>query len=111
MRAIFGVLSLLIVLAIVGSLAKKQLGAIGPSSVASRSAEAASQVRAQTGEPDPRAGSTVAIPGGMPGAMAADVSGLSVPQQSKAMQDKIRDDTVRAMQQGADRSQRASDTP
>ena len=112
MRAIFGVLSLLIVLAIVGSLAKKQLSGLGSSGVASRSAEAASQARAQAGiEPGSRDGATLAIPGGMPGAMAGDVSGLTVPQQARSMQDKARDDTLRALQQGADRTQRASDTP
>ena len=77
MRAIFGVLSLLIVLAIVGSLARKNLQA------------------------------SVAVPAGVPGAVAADVSGLTVPQQSKALQDKVRDDTARALQQGAERTQRA----
>ena len=77
MRAIFGVLSLLIVLAIVGSLARKNLQA------------------------------SVVVPVGVPGTTATDVSGLTVPQQSKALQDKIRDDTARALQQGAERTQRA----
>ena len=78
MRAIFGVLSLLIVLAIVGSLAKKQLGALGAGGVSAGSAAASSQ---------------------------------TLPQLSKSMQDKARDDTVRALQQGAERTQRSSDTP
>ena len=77
MRAIFGVLSLLIVLVIVGSLAKKQLGALGAG--------------ASTG--------------------SAAASSQTVPQQAKSMQDKARDDTVRALQQGADRTQRSTDTP
>ena len=107
MRMIFGVLSLLIVLAIVGSLAKKNLQAFGGSGgLAARQAAAASEAAALGAEPS-RDGRTVAVPGGMPGAMAADVSGLTVPQQSKAMQDKIRDDTARALQQGAERTQRA----
>ena len=45
MKAIFGMLSLVIVLAIVGSLAKKQLQAIN-GGVATRSASAASQAAA-----------------------------------------------------------------
>ena len=113
MRVIFGVLSLLIVLAIVGSLAKKNLQAFGGSggvaareAAAARQAAAASEAAALGAEPS-RDGRTVAVPGGMPSAMAADVSGLTVPQQSKAMQDKIRDDTARALQQGAERTQRA----
>ncbi len=108
MRVIFGVLSLLIVLAIVGSLAKKNLQAFGGGSggVVARQAAAASQAAALTADPS-RDGRIVAVPGGVPGAVAADVSGLTVPQQSKALQDKIRDDTARALQQGAERTQRA----
>jgi len=108
MRAIFGVLSLLIVLAIVGSLAKKNLQAFGGGSggVVARQAAAASQAAALAADPSGD-GRIVAVPGGMPGALAADVSGLTVPQQSKALQDKIRDDTARAVQQGAERTQRA----
>ena len=66
MRAIFGVLSLLVALAIVGSLAKKNLQAFG---------------------------------GG----------GLTVPEQTKALQDKVRDDTVHALQQGAERANQRAD--
>ena len=109
MRAIFGVLSLLIVLAIVGSLAKKNLQAFsGGGGVAARQVDAASQAAALAAEPA-RDGRVVAVPGGMPGAMASDVGGLTVPQQSKALQDKIRDDTARALQQGAERTQQRAD--
>ena len=113
MRAIFGVLSLLIVLAIVGSLAKKNLQsfAVGSGGVVARQAAAASQAAALAADPPGPShdGRTVAVPGGMPGAMAADVSGLTVPQQSKALQDKVRDDTVRALQQGADQARQRAD--
>ncbi|MEO7055272.1 MAG: hypothetical protein ABI281_08235 [Caldimonas sp.] len=109
MRMIFGVLSLLIALAIVGSLVKKNLQAVGGSSIASRQAQAASQAAAMAADPGSRDGATLSIPGGMPSAVAADVNGLTVPQQSKALQDKVRDDTVRALQQGADRSRQAAD--
>jgi len=93
MRAVFGVLSLLVVLAIVASLAKNNLQASGIGSLDARQAQAASQTAA----------------GGIPGATAADVSGLTVPEQSKALQDKVRDDTVRALQQGAERTKQRAD--
>lgn len=78
MRAIFGVLSLLIVLAIVGSLVRQQrstLG-VGVGGVSAHAGEGASQATVQ--------------------------------QQSQAIQDKIRDDTARALQQGAERTERAA---
>ena len=106
MRAIFGVLSLLIVLAIVGSLAKQQLHAVN-GGIVTRNAEAASQAAAMVAEPGSRDGATIAIPGGMPGAMGADVSGLTVPDQARNMQQKMRDDTVRAMQKGMERNERS----
>jgi hypothetical protein len=111
MRAIFGVLSLLIVLAIVGSLAKKELQAVGagggPGSIATRSAEAARQAAAVAADPGDRDGATLAIPGGMPGAVAADPNGDTVPVQARNLENKVRDDAVRAMQQGMKRNERA----
>jgi hypothetical protein len=107
MRAIFGVLSLLVVLAIVGPLAKKNLQAFGGGGLATRQAQATSLAAAA--DPSSRDGAMIAIPGGMPGAMAADVSALTVPQQSKALQDKVRDDTVHALQQGAERTKQHAD--
>ena len=106
MRAIFGVLSLLIVLAIVGSLAKTQLQAVN-GGIVTRNASAASQAAAMAADPGSRDGATIAIPGGMPGAMAADTNGLSVPDQARNMQQKMRDDTVRAMQKGMERNERS----
>ena len=84
MKAIFGVLSLVIVLAVVGSLAKKQLFGTG---LAGRAvaADRAASLAADTGAP-------------------ADAT---VPQQSKALQQQARDRTVRALQQGVDRNSRA----
>ena len=103
MRAIFGVMSLLIVLAIVGSLARKNLQAFGGNgAVAVRQAAAASQAASLAADPSGD-GRTVAVPGGM----AADIGGLTAPQQAKALHNKVRDDTVRALQQGAERTQRA----
>ena len=49
MRIVFGVLSLLVVVAIVGVLAKKQLGAVSPAPA--RSAPSADGVAAPTGTP------------------------------------------------------------
>lgn len=49
MRIVFGVLSLLVVLAIVGVLAKKQLGAVTPA--ATQSAPAAGTMAVPTGTP------------------------------------------------------------
>ena len=106
MRAIFGVLSLLIALAIVGSLAKTQLQAVN-GGIVTRNASAASQAAAMAADPGSRDGATIAIPGGMPGAMAADTNGLSVPDQARNMQQKMRDDTVRAMQKGMERNERS----
>jgi hypothetical protein len=111
MKAIFGVLSLLIALAIVLSLAKKQLQAVGMvdggSSIASRSAEAAKQAAAVAADPGDRDGATLAVPGGMPGAVAADQNGITVSQQARNIEQKVRDDAVRAMQQGMQRNERA----
>ncbi len=98
MRAILAVLSLLVVLAIIGSLAKKQLQSLGVVGASTRTATAASQ-----------AGIEVADPGSRDGAMAGDVNRPAAPQQSKALQEKVRDDTVRAMQQGADRTRQRAD--
>ncbi|MDQ6639656.1 MAG: hypothetical protein M3Z15_08330 [Pseudomonadota bacterium] len=106
MKAIFGILSLVIVLAIVGSIAKKQLQAVD-GGVATRYSEAASRAAAMSADPGARDGATQAIPGGVPGAIAADPAGLTVPQQSRNMQEKVRADTVRALEQGVERNRRA----
>ena len=111
MKAIFGVLSLLIALAIVLSIAKKQLQAVGmvggASSIATRSAEAAKQAAAVAADPGDGDGATLAVPGGMPGAVAADQNGITVSQQARNIEQKVRDDAVRAMQQGMQRNERA----
>ncbi len=91
-KAIFGILSLVIVLAIVGSLTKKQLQAVGGGSGATRNAAAASAVGI--------AGNAI------PGAVGADPN-VTVPQHARSMQEKARSDTVRALEQGTQRNQRA----
>jgi len=106
MRMVFGVLSLLLVLAIVGSIAKKQLQAVG--SVTTRTSSAASAAGLDLPPPGSRDGATIAIPGGMAGATAADTSGLTVPQQARNIQEQFRNDTTRALQQGVNRNARAT---
>ena len=108
MRLIFGVLSLLVVLAIVGSIGKKQLQALNSGTVTTRASKAASEAGVELPPPGSRDGATLAIPGGMPGATAADTSTLTVPQQAQNIQQQFRDDTARALQQGANRNARAS---
>ena len=108
MRLIFGVLSLLIVLAIVGTVGKKQLQALNSGTVTTRASTAASQAGIDLPPPGSRDGATIAIPGGMPGATAADTSNLTVPQQAANIQQQFRNDATRALQQGADRNARAS---
>jgi hypothetical protein len=84
MRLIFGVLILLIVLAVVGTLGKTQLQALGLTG--QRAADAAK----------------TAAPVNSPGAVAAPVEG-NIVQQSQSMQKNVRDAAAAALQQGADR--------
>ena len=84
MKAIFGVMALVLVLAIVGSIAKKQLQAIGAGDAA-RSA---------------------AVAGSAP-SFAADPNAATVAEQAKSMQERARAETVRALEQGEQRNRRA----
>jgi hypothetical protein len=83
MRLIFGVMSLLVVLVIIGMLGKKQFEALGLSGQAATRAAAAQ--------------------GAVPGAAAVPVEG-TLPAQSKAIQNNVRDAANAALQQGADRA-------
>ena len=83
MKAVFGILGLVVVLAIVASLVKTQLHAVGAGPSVQRNAAAA-----------------------LPGAVAADPN-ATVPQQARALEDRARAETVRALEQGAERSRRA----
>jgi len=107
MRMIFGVVSLLVVLAIVGSLAKKQLQAFTDGGVATRMGTAASAAGVEGFSGGDR-GAGYAVPGGVPGAVAADTGGLTVPQQAQNIQQQFKDNAARAVQQGADRNARAN---
>ncbi|MEP6738880.1 MAG: hypothetical protein ABJA61_00790 [Caldimonas sp.] len=86
-KAILGIVSLLVVLAIVGLLAKSQLQAVN-------TMPRALQVPAQ------------AAPGAVDG-IASDPIGLTVSEQSRQMQEQIREQMTRALQQGAERNEQA----
>ncbi len=76
MRAVFGVVSLLVVLAIVGILASRQLKAVRVS--------------------------TDSVTG-----TSADAASATVRQQSQQIQDKIKDDIAKALEQGSARNDQA----
>ena len=109
MRMIFGVMSLLIALAIVGTLGKKQLQALGqigststraPTDPAAKAVTDAVMGRARDGA------ATVAVPGAMGGmadASPAIVEG-TVPMQVQSIQNNVRNATNAALQKGVDRS-------
>jgi hypothetical protein len=101
---IFGVLSLLIVLAIVGTIGKKQLEAL--SSVGTRVKTAVTDPQTGAKVHEPRDSSIVAVPGGMPGAAPAAAEG-TVPYQAKQIQQNVLDRTNSALQQSADRYKRS----
>ena len=108
MRIVFGLMSLLIVLAVIGTLGKKQLqalGQIGTSTRAPTDAEGKAVTDAVMGRAREGA-ATVAVPGGfggMAGATPAMVEG-TVPMQAQAIQNNVRDATNAALQKGVDRS-------
>jgi hypothetical protein len=108
MRMIFGVLSLLVVLAIMGTVGKKQLQALSTSGVSTRINQMQGAPQGGTAASGDRDGATLAIPGGMPGAVAADTSGVTVPQQAQNIQQQFKQSTERALQQGVDRNARSS---
>jgi hypothetical protein len=95
-------LGLVIALAIVASLAKTQLHAIGGGASTARNAAAASESGAFAARPGGAGALTV-----HPGAVAADLEGATVPEQARSMQERARADTVRALQQGVERNRRA----
>ncbi len=79
MKAIFGVVSLLVVLAIVGLLASRQMK------------------------------TAVGVSAGADGAVAASsaVAPATMREQSQQIQDKVRDDVARALEQGTARKEEA----
>ncbi|HUG21395.1 hypothetical protein [Piscinibacter sp.] len=81
MRALFGVVSLLLALAVVGVVATKQLRAVNPSASA---------------------------PSADDNSAAAVQPAANVREQSQQMQQRAKDDVTRALQQGAARSEEPS---
>jgi len=77
MRAIFGVVSLLVVLAVVGLLVVNQLKAVNHSV------------------------SSAAVQAGVPGASAASPAQGTVREQAQQLQQKVANDVIKAMEQGA----------
>jgi sorbitol-specific phosphotransferase system component IIA len=75
MKGLFGVVSLLVVLVVIGLVAVKQLRAVGHVSV------------------EPTGAVNAAAP-----------AGTTVPEQSLRLQDKVRGDVVKALEQGAART-------
>jgi type II secretory pathway pseudopilin PulG len=112
LRAIFGLLGLLIVLAIVSKLGATQLSALGLSGrTATRAVNQGEETKAVTDAVMGRAGgtggaATIAVPGGMPGATPAGVEG-TVPYQAQTIQNNVRDATKAALEKGVDRSNAA----
>ena len=111
MRIVFGLMSLLIVLAVVGTLGKKQLQALGQIGTTATRAPTDAEGKAVTDAVMGRArdgAATVAVPGGMggmAGATPAMVEG-TVPMQAQAIQNNMRDATNAALQKGVDRNDR-----
>jgi hypothetical protein len=108
MRMIFGLMALLIVLAIISTVGKTQLDALGLSGhtatrAASQGAEAQAVTNAVMGHANQGGAATVAVPGGVAGASPAPVEG-SVPIQAQAIQNNLRAATEAAVQKGAERS-------
>ena len=109
MRMIFGVMSLLIVLAIVGTLGKKQLQALGQIGTTTTRAPTDAEGKAVTDAVMGRARSgaaTVSVPGAMGGmadASPAIVEG-TVAIQAQTIQNNVRNATNAALQKGVDRN-------
>ena len=109
MRMIFGVMSLLIVLAIVGTLGKKQLQALGQIGTTATRSPTDAEGKAVTDAVMGRArngAATVAVPGAMGGmadAAPAVVEG-TVAVQAQTIQNNVRNAANAAVQQGVERN-------
>ena len=113
MRIVFGLMGLLIVLAVIASLGKTQLSALGlTGSATTRAANQGAETKAVTDAVMGRArdgAATVAVPrdmGAAMGAAPAMVEG-TVPMQAQAIQNNVRDQTNAALQKGVERSNAA----
>lgn len=109
MRLLFGLLGLVVVLAIVASVGKSQLKALSQMGATTTRILPPAVEGTTPGAPPgaPRDdGLTVAVPGGMPGAAPAQAEG-TVPMQAQAIQNRVRDAANAALQQGMDRNARS----
>ena len=105
MKAIFGLMALVIVLAVVANLAQKNgVGLLGRGGVAARQAEVEREAARQ-------AGATVEARGGRldrtSGAVAAEPS-VAAPPTPQGMQQRALERTNQALQQGVQRNERAA---
>ncbi len=93
MKAVFGILSLVVVLAVLGFVARKQQQAVDAGGgIVQRGQDAESRARALAADSANR---------------AAQAGAGTVPQQARSIQERARDNTVRALEQGADGNRRA----
>jgi len=95
MKLVFGILSLLFVLAAIAFVAKKQLQAADGSGAIGRAQEAGRKSRALPDQPAEARSPTAGV--------------ATLPEQARSMQERARDETSRALQQGADRNKRADE--
>ena len=104
MKAIFGLLTLVVVLAIVANLAQKNLKGSGATGgLVQRHDDAVREAARQSGGAD--AGSRLDA---FPGAAAADPNAITTPQVSRDLQQRAVDRTSQALQQGVQRNERAA---
>jgi len=96
MRMVFGVVSLLIALAVAGTLGKKQLQAMGL--IGERATRASNDA-----DTDTKAVTDALLGAARDGAAPAPVEG-TVPAQAQAIQGRVRDAAAAALQKGAERS-------
>jgi hypothetical protein len=111
MKIIFGFMSLVIVLAIIGHLSKTQLSVLGlTDSAKTRAVHQGSEAQAVTNAVMGRAtvggAATIAVPGGMPGAEAAVVD-TTIAGQSRSVQQNVLQQTNKAIEQGIQRNANA----
>jgi len=110
MRMIFGVLSLLIALAIVGTVGKKQLQALGQIGTTSTRMPTDAEGKAVNDAVMGRSGAgALAVPGAMGGMASTEpaIVDATVPMQAQAIQKNMRDATNAALQKGVDRNNNA----
>ncbi len=111
MRLMFGVMSLLIVLAIVGTVGKKQLQALGQigSSATRVPTDPAGKAVSDAVIGRSRDAGALAVPGAMGGMAGTEpaIVDATVPMQAQAIQKNIRDATNAALQKGVDRNNQA----